>query len=180
MIIQADAAKWWSDLKKQWEYSGYYKADLKNNIRKSPLNICNRSGEQQHTKPKSTDPHLSVRSPLCRLKSREGTILSMCWGSQMLACSSSFTVFLTTPCRPLIPAMRILEVTDTDIKNNLTGDCIYKWMIIFRKSDFCLYSSVCLYFVCIAIFNCSKMSLCLFSADDKDDNKITSKRISIV
>lgn len=57
---------------------------------------------------RGTLSHLSVSSTCCRLNSSEGTILSMCCGSQMLACNSSFTVFLTTPCRPLMPDIRIL------------------------------------------------------------------------
>lgn len=60
--------------------------------------------------------HLSASSTCCKLKSSEGTILSMCCGSQMLAWSSSFTVFLTTPCRPLMPDIRILG-------NKLTAKC---------------------------------------------------------
>lgn len=55
--------------------------------------------------------HLSGSSPSCMLNSMEGISLSMCWGSQMMACNSSFTVFLTTPWRPLIPATRILTKT---------------------------------------------------------------------
>lgn len=62
-------------------------------------------GEGSPTPPPT---HLSASSTCCRLKSSDGTILSMCCGSQMLACSSSFTVFLTTPCRPLMPDIRIL------------------------------------------------------------------------
>lgn len=58
--------------------------------------------------PERQSPHLSASSTCCKLKSSEGTILSMCCGSQMLAWSSSFTVFLTTPCRPLMPDIRIL------------------------------------------------------------------------
>lgn len=53
--------------------------------------------------------YLSASSMCCRLKSSDGTILSMCCGSQILACNSSFTVFLTTPCRPLMPDILILE-----------------------------------------------------------------------
>lgn len=45
----------------------------------------------------------------CRLTSRAGTICSMWRGSQMFTCSSSSTVFLTTPCRPRIPDTRILN-----------------------------------------------------------------------
>lgn len=112
--------------------------------------------------------HLSVRSPLCRLKSREGTILSMCWGSQMLACNSSFTVFLTTPCRPLIPAMRILEaaITDTDSRNHLI-DSINGW--VYLGNHIFVYICQCLATIFSkAIFNCSKMLHVLFSVDDKD------------
>ncbi len=53
--------------------------------------------------------YLSESSLSCMLNSMEGMSLSMCWGSQMIACSSSFTVFLTTPWRPLMPATRILQ-----------------------------------------------------------------------
>lgn len=44
-----------------------------------------------------------------RLTSKAGTICSMWWGSQMFTCSSSSTVFLTTPWRPRIPDTRILD-----------------------------------------------------------------------
>lgn len=95
--------------------------------------------------------HLSVRSPLCRLKSREGTILSMCCGSQMFACSSSFTVFLTTPCRPLIPAMRILQVTQTsfDGQQESTNASLYTEVICFRLDA----KSVCFQAARLELFN---------------------------
>lgn len=54
----------------------------------------------------------------CRLTSRAGTICSMWRGSQMLAWSSSSTVFLTTPCRPRIPDTRILDAYNfNDVKD---------------------------------------------------------------
>lgn len=38
-----------------------------------------------------------------------------------MACSSSFTVFLTTPCRPLIPATRILKTKNKKVKFRSSG-----------------------------------------------------------
>lgn len=123
------ADKWWTDPKS----SGLWQVEVCLNhldIIKVEIPV-NRSGWTATRKNPISwhfplfSSYLSVRSPLCRLKSREGTILSMCWGSQMLACSSSFTVFLTTPCRPLIPAMRILAETVADIRNHPTGNWIY-------------------------------------------------------
>lgn len=67
---------------------------------------------------KQASAYLSRSSLSCMLNSMDGISLSICWGSQMMACSSSFTVFLTTPCRPLIPATRILTKThDKQVKN---------------------------------------------------------------
>lgn len=39
----------------------------------------------------------SLPKEACRLNNIDGTILSMCWGSQMFGCSSSVTDFQTTP-----------------------------------------------------------------------------------
>lgn len=83
----------------------------------------------------------------------------------MLACSSSFTVFLTTPCRPLIPAMRILGGD----RNRRSEIRIFKWIWLYLANVFSsvLYSSVLPVDLPFSstIFNCSKTAFHLFSSD---------------
>lgn len=65
--------------------------------------------------------YLSKSSIFCILNSSEGTILSICWGSHMVALSSSLTVLRTTPWIPLIPAIRILGGRGRKKKKVSTG-----------------------------------------------------------
>lgn len=82
---------------------------------------------------------LSMPSSCWRLNKSDGTILSMCWGSQIFACSSSLTVFLTTPWRPLIPAIRILtHTTQTDFSHIYEAyGFIYIWLFLLTCTAWC-------------------------------------------
>lgn len=80
----------------------------------------------------------------------------------MLACSSSFTVFLTTPCRPLIPAMRILEVTEIEAQKSdivslvteSTNTLFYLGNLIFVRFLICIPQCSA-----VTLFNSAKLYL---------------------
>lgn len=98
----------------QWQWAGggtqaHCRRNHRRNLAARGYHLAGQHPKFQLPKLHPGPPYLSASSTCCRLKSSDGTILSMCCGSQMLACSSSFTVFLTTPCRPLMPDIRILQ-----------------------------------------------------------------------